>query len=402
MSSFRRVLKYFRICCLFCFAMLIELQPALCQKIKEDLLREMAKEGYKNIRIKRTNKLWVIGFDDYAFRWDVEGINHLMELLSNKVAVNDSIHLILSLNDIPQISVKALLQEQLDGKYWSGIEVSRAEQASWKSIRQEAKEAPSTWKFDIIPYPQFALRNTKFHQLYEIQLNIAPAIIFSPWKGNQIIAQCIFPIHNDLEREGDFIRPGYLVMQQHFRPFERWTVNAAIGHFNNDRYGGHLQVEHYFKHPAFSASAEMQYTGYMAFYKDYYLSSPIGRLTWKVAAQYFWSKYNLRFDLAYQKYIFTDEGPRFDVTRYFRDTSIGFYATLINDKLNGGFHFAIPIGPGKRSKQRRINFRLPAYFDWEYNARTDFRNGSYIETSPDQNRSKDYLNPLYIQTQLKK
>lgn len=65
---------------------------------------------------------------------------------------------------------------------------------------------------------------------------------------------------------------------------------------------------------------------------------------------------------------------------------------------NGGFHFAIPIPSFKPQKHHVLRLRPPGYFDWEYNAGTEFYNGRYYETKPGENRTTGCFNQINLQT----
>lgn len=137
-------------------------------------------------------------------------------------------------------------------------------------------------------------------------------------------------------------------------------------------------------------------TGGSCFYENKWVRSDVNTFTYFLKANYFYPKLNLRFDLSYGKYLSGDNGVRFDCTRYFGDTAIGFYAMYSGGYSNGGFHFAIPFPPRKRNRKRVIRIVPPKYFDWEYNAGTEFYYGQYYETQPNENRVEYYFNPKYL------
>ncbi len=129
--------------------------------------------------------------------------------------------------DIPRLIIK-LSANTLDVTY--------AENRFPKNLSAVSPLNPSVNKIDLIGYPQFALQNTLTSRIYEIQLNLAPAIEVSLWKGMQFTGQVIFPIKNDLGYEGDFIRPGFVTLAQEFRVRRRLIGRLYIA-FQANRYG---------------------------------------------------------------------------------------------------------------------------------------------------------------------
>lgn len=91
-----------------------------------------------------------------------------------------------------------------------------------------------------------------------------------------------------------------------------------------------------------------------------------------------------------------DLGFRGDCSRYWGETVIGFYAMVAGGKFNGGFQFTVPLWPKKYKKNSYFQLRTPYFFDWEYNAGTEFYNGQYYETRPNENRAEYFYNPDFL------
>ncbi|MGD9558649.1 MAG: hypothetical protein AB7V25_16610 [Mangrovibacterium sp.] len=218
----------------------------------------------------------------------------------------------------------------------------------------------------------------------------------------QFTGQVIFPLKNDLSYEGDFIRPGFVTLAQELHVPRRWFGRFVVGNFNANRYGADLTFIRPLKNPRWETAFNAGLTGSSYFYHQQWRTSAIDRLTWFVRVGHYYPRFSLQFDVSYGRYINRDYGFRADCTRHFGATSVGFYAMHSGGNLNGGFHFAAPLPPRKRSRKHALRIVPPRYFDWEYNAGTEFYLGRYYETRPDQNRSQRFINPLFIKNALLK
>jgi len=218
----------------------------------------------------------------------------------------------------------------------------------------------------------------------------------------QFTAQIIFPIVNDYGKEGDQIRLGFLTLSQNFRVFKQLFGKVSIGNFNNNRYGLDFSLHYPFKNTRWEVGGNVGYTGSSHFIDGWWVLDEINTFTWSVMAGYFLPKFSLQTNISYGKFLFGDYGARLDCTRLFGETAIGFYFMYSGGEPNGGFHFAIPIPPHKRWKRRIIRIVPLKYFDWEYNAGTEFELGRYYEVRPNENRTEHYFNPNYIQNELLK
>lgn len=269
----------------------------------------------------------------------------------------------------------------------------------------------NTVKFDFVFYPQFYMTNLTFNTIYEVQLNIAPAVEVSFWKGMLLTAQVIIPIYSNKQVygfEGNKIRPGFIVLSQNFRLKGPWFGNFSIGNFNNNRYGIDFSIRHPLKNARWDVGFNTGLTGYFIVTNNSWEIGVPNTITFSLSAGYFLPRFNLRFNVKAGRFLQGDYGGRFDLTRMFGEISIGFYVaySIINFEEEGfpnfGFHFAIPFSSGKRFKRKAARVALPRYFDWEYNGATDFLYNRYYERRPNENRSEHYFNPYYIKNELMK
>ena len=153
----------------------------------------------------------------------------------------------------------------------------------------------NTGKFDFIVYPQFAFRNTTLEKLYEVQLNVAPAIEFSIWKGMNFTGQVIFPVINELGYEGGFIRPGYVTLSQDFRLPKQWFGKASMGNFSDTRYGIDFTMKHPFRNENWNLDLNIGLTGSSHFIDSRWTRTNLNTVTWASSVSYYYPHLNLRF-----------------------------------------------------------------------------------------------------------
>ncbi len=372
------------------------------------LIEKLANIGFENIRINQDNKQLSLSIEDNLYRWHIDGIKVALDTITYYAGKNTKLHLFILKNNIPQIVLEVPIETWQDHHKNlkpvedanSTLKVLNVEENEWKKFRQFPGYNLSAKKVDITIYPQLFMHNTLLTQIYEVQLNIAPAIELSLWKGMFFRGQIIFPLINDLGEEGDCIRPGYFTLAQDFRLPHSWFGKISIGNFSASRYGADILINHPFRNKHWTLGCNVGLTGSSHFYDGVWVSEKPNALTWFITSSYYHPKFNLRFDMNFGCYLNNDHGVRFDIMRQFGPTSVGFFAMYTADNLNGGFRFSAPIPPFKRNRKRSIRIIPTNYFNWEYNAGTEFYYGRIYRTSPNNPNSKIF-SPLYYEHNLK-
>ena len=82
-------------------------------------------------------------------------------------------------------------------------------------------------------YPELLFRNYILSKVYEIVVNVSPAIEVSLWKGMKLTGQVIFPIYNDYGQRYKQIRPGFVTLSQTVRLPQRTFLTASVGFLIN-------------------------------------------------------------------------------------------------------------------------------------------------------------------------
>lgn len=382
---------------------------AVAQTSSEKLSKALIISGFENVRVATTNSGTFVSLEDNLYRWNVDGIRSALDIIATMEKKYPAT-LILLKKGIPQIQINLSTpkwQNNLNGANPTtakevDIEVTYKINDSWKLKKKITPSNPTENKIDLVVYPQFGLQNTLLTQIYEIQLNIAPAIEVSLWPGMLFTGQVIFPIVNQLGYEGDFIRPGFVTLSQEFRLPLQWFGRATIGNFNANRYGADVCFNHPLNNNRWNISLNAGLTGSSHFYDGQWVTNEINTLTWFAKTGYYYPKFNLQFDLSYGRYLNNDYGFRIDCTRHFGETTIGVYVMYTGSKSNGGFHFSVPLPTHKRGRKHSLRLVSSRYFDWEYNAGTEFYYGRYYETRPNENRSEHWINPIFIKSEILK
>jgi hypothetical protein len=375
-----------------------------------DVTRILGVPGFENIRAYPRGNTLVVSYENNVYRNKAKALRVVLDNLAG--CGYDTLKVVTLVNDLPIVITK--LSSYTWQHYKTGettaigtahqIDVSYHTDAAWKLIRDTTPANPQVNKVDLVVYPQVSVMNVRFNRIYEVQFNIAPALEVSLWRGMLFTGQVIFPVVNDHQYgdEGDQIRAGFVTLAQEFRLPGTILGRAVIGKFNQDRYGTDMTLTRYFFGGKYYLSANAGYTGSYEYYGNGWYRNDLKTLTWFLKSGYFYRPYNVQFDVTAGRYLNGDYGVRGDCTRYWGETAIGFYVKEAGGKINGGFHFAIPLYPRRYKKNRHFQLRSPYYFDWEYNAATESYHGQYYETRPNENRAEHFFNPdLLIENLMK-
>ena len=92
-------------------------------------------------------------------------------------------------------------------------------------------------RFELVFYPQFRIENKLLAQLYEYQFGVVPELRFHIYKGLRLDAGMVIPIVNQLEDEGNFIRPAMVVLSQSLKIGDNFHGVISAGKFSMNRHG---------------------------------------------------------------------------------------------------------------------------------------------------------------------
>ncbi|MGL5681986.1 MAG: hypothetical protein ACRDDZ_02890 [Marinifilaceae bacterium] len=357
---------------------------ATVHNVQQQIVDALIISGYENVSIVHCTECTAVTIDINQYKCKRDGVSNALSIIKN-IAPNDNIVLVILRNGIPYVQIPVNNYTSASYTLPKGF------------IQQQRKPINrNIGKVDFVFFPQIGIRNQKFHKVYDVVVNINPAIEVVPWKGALITAEVIIPVVNQYGPTYDEIRPGILTLSQRFR-FENIFGNFTIGNFNQNRWGADLYLFRPFKTPAlnrFALSGRLGFTGYSQFFEGEWNGSLPDLWTGSIGLHYFNKRYNSELIVRAISYIDTDKGIRADIIRHFKHVSIGLYAMRNNaNSIDGGFHFAIMLPPYKTKKHRAVNVNTTDYFDFELQAAGLFKQGKEYKTSRRMFPAQEQWNP---------
>ncbi len=382
---------------------------------EREIITSLSKAGFENIRIHEENSSVYISFENTIYRWNVNGIIVALDSISAYAEPKQELYVVVLALGIPQVVIRTKAEdwnefrknELSPSEFSAHFSISYNTSPAWNRLKHLKSSDKSYGKLDLVLYPQVKLSNTYYDQFFDTQVNIAPTLELSLWKGAKGTLQTIIPITNSVRvfgKEGNSVRPGFATITQQFRLHPKWYTNIAIGLFNNYRSGIDLEgVYHLNKYVSLKAKAG--YTGFVnigGYLPDDWTFTTWDRLTWSTGGYYFNKALSLQISSSVERLVTGDTGLRADLTRFFGEVSIGFYGVITNDEKNAGFHIAIPLPGKKRPHWERFRIMLPKYFDWDYTVANNDINGASFEVHPNENPVEQFFNPEYLKSQILK
>jgi len=388
--------------------MLLVLCPVLVHAQNDEVVKALTDAGFENVSRSVSATEEIITFENSVWKADGEGIREAIDIIGRFPAIAGKTRRVIVLQlGIPQVSLlsPALFSGMSSEIVNSGWLPTYRVEDSWKTVKNISRSNSSRWKVDLVFYPHFALRNQKYHKVYDVLLNLSPALEISPVRGMKITGQVIIPVINQYGAKYEQIRPGFFTLEQHFRLWNNF-VGLTAGIFNQDRWGLDL---HLFRPVAtegwlsnFSLEGRIGLTGSSYFYHWNWHYGPMKLVTWNVGGSYFNAMFNVLCEVKAIKFLAGDYGVRADMTRHFKRTSVGFYVMKNNrGNVDGGFHVAIALPPMRQKRGKCFRVMPARYFDLEYKAAGLFYNGKSYETRPGENKAINNFNPKFIKSQLK-
>lgn len=373
-----------------------------------DALVEM---GFENVGWTEDDNERVYVLQNSAYRLNGVGIGKAVDVIQKLgLPENKSCRIIVLDNNVPQISLRyhPIIGDSVPTAERRDWNVSYDLGDSWSKARKVKLKNRSLFKVDIVVYPELMFQNYKISRVYDIVLNVSPAISVSLWKGMRVTGQVIFPIVNDYGTRYEQIRPGFVTVSQTVRLPKRTFITGTIGFFNNFRWGVDVYAKHIFNDQRFWVDARLGYTGRGYFDNWAFYHGVKWTLTGTLSANFFLPRWNTQFTVRGDRYLLKEYGIRADMVRHFRYASIGFYAMKVfgrddaaNKGLNGGFLFQISLPPYKYKRKGYIPRVVGGDFGIRYNAGNEKQYGDGYRTNPDDNVMRNNsLNPYFIKSEL--
>ncbi len=382
---------------------------------EEEITTSLSKAGFENVRVHEENLSVYVSFENTIYRWNVNGIMVALDSISAHAEPEQDMYVVVLALGVPQVVIQTKVGRWTEfrkqvispSEFSEEFQVSYNTSPAWKKINHQESSSASYGKLDLILYPQVRLSNTYFDRFFDTQVNIAPTLDLSLWKGAKGTLQYIFPITNSARvfgKEGRWVRPGFATISQQFRFNPKLYTNITGGLFSNYRSGVDVEGTYHLSN-SISLQAEAGYTGYVnigGYLPSDWTFTTWDQLTWSAGGYYFNKALSLQVSSYAKRFLTGDTGLRMDITRFFGEVAIGFYGVITEDDKNAGFHIAIPLPGKKRPHWERFRIMLPKYFDWEYAVTSNNISGASFEVRPNENPVESFFNPVYLKSQILK
>lgn len=362
--------------------------------------RALYNEGYENLRhISKPGKeiIFIENGSPLNIQKSILKVREDIISLASEFK-SHNIDVILLDRKIPILRMYTTIDDRETNPVWKSDFVFDEGIYEMKSNDYDFFEFESSGKLDLKFYPVFRFKNARLDVMYLLQFNINPTMELSLWRGAKVTAQIVFPVVNDYSVEEGKIRPGFITLSQQFRLPSNIYANLTIGNFNTFRGGVDLKM---YKSVSkkIGIYAQASYTSYSFPMFNDWLYSGFDKFTWKVGANYVYKPLKIIFNASVQKFLANDISVRGEVTRYFKNSAVGFYiqSMAIPDyPVNGGFFFAFSLPPYKHNRNKFVKVTSGDYFSMEYIARPYGEYGRYFTTSPDENSSYNFFNRIHL------
>lgn len=357
-----------------------------------NLKERLIENGFENISVVLKDHSIILTYENRIYRSEIAAIEKIMGIISPLSSEYDEIILIPQNKGIP-LSMVAVLPD-------NHINASINTDETWEETKATQKINSSSFKFDVVVYPQFKVRLNNDGDMVKSQINLAPMVNTTLWKGMSLSGQLIIPIKNALGVEEGYWRPGLIVANQTIRLPYSIFLSTTAGYFTERRYGLNLEAREYFGNGKFFVGTDIGYTGYAYYLKGVWDYSDIGLLTWLFNAGFRLPKYNLSIVTAYGKFLRGDKGVRLDISQQFGEVDIGFLAINTDLGKDVGFNVRIPIYPSRYLLAKRFRISPAKSFRLEHLYKGFPRNAIQYETGYNIDEFVKKLNPDYIENQI--
>ena len=358
--------------------------------------------GFLNVRSASTADFRAYSLETDYYKLPVEGlaeVRRMVELADDGTDMRP-VKVVATYYDVPELT---MTYNPRNGLWYS----TKRLDGSWDALKETEKLNSNFGKVTISVYPQVSLKNLIINQVYQSLWQLSPALEVSLWPGMKLTYQVAIPIYNDgygsLESK---VHPQMVSVSQRFR--DPWNLNVfgklTVGTFSGNTYGIAMEMIYYFPNERFSVDTQFGMIGNSYWEGFIFHYDKRLRFRWNLAANYYWPEQNTQFTLRAQRFMYGDLGMKYEMIRHFRRTSIGFYAEKsFYAPLNVGFRFQIALPP---FRQKRHGWwpkvTTSGQMGMSYNANNErYYYHEFRTEASDNILSKNYFNPLFIDSKLK-
>lgn len=377
------------------------------------LVEAITSKGYQNVMVFRTAEQLSVYYENSVQRFEPRAIIDIIQLIAEEELEPEveEIQLIAQRLQIPVLNV---LLKNDDLINWKNRTLSLKEFVTTLKIRQGGPKLPKegiantgNYRIELELKPEIGLGLGGFPDPVIHRFFLIPTINTFLWKGAQVKSEIILPISSEFNIIGEqVIRPGILSFSQTIQLPKQLWLQASLGYFSNNRFGGRLSFSKYLFNGSLALTGRVGYTGYASYPKKKNLDvavkgweySDVDYYDYNIGVNYWFDQWNTQIRLEYGQALFNKEQLKFTCLQRFNEVDIGFFALKTQRGKNFGMLLNIPITPKKYWKPKRISLRPAQSLNYTYQA-TQATVESY-ETGLsilDLNRQ---LNPAFIKSQL--
>lgn len=375
---------------------------------KTVLTNKLVEHGFENVRIKLDDSRVVIAYENRVFRFEVEALKEVLNIVVPLIDDREELVLIPLNRKIPIVRFMSALQNckyflanKIDAKtFIEDSDIRIDVDKDYKLLLEEKEHNSSDFRFDLVLKPQLKFEFGPYSKPIIMQINLAPDLRTSFWKGMRFSYEEIIPIINEFGSRGDSIRTGMVTLNQTFRLQNALYISTTAGIFSNNRYGFDFETRKYFGDGNFSLSGNFGITSFIDFSgKTRVLYSDQFFVTGSISAEYRIEKYDLTLAASIGHYLQKDNSIRFDINREFGEIEIGFFAIRSFDGIsNGGFTLIVPLFPSKYWSPSFVRVKVAENYAWSYLVKSNTTDliGLRYNTGSRINTFIEKLNPSFI------
>lgn len=340
------------------------------------IIDALIQNGYENVRIKSDSNKIIIAYENRVYRFEVFAIKKVIEIIVPLIDDGEDIILIPLNKKIPIVSIAAKIQDcrnycsgKINGEEFSQrLNIQFNTDNVMREVENETEFNSSNFRFDLVVKPLIKFEFGPYSHPILSQINLAPEIKTSWWKGMNLDYELIFPIYNEFGEREDSVRTGNVTLNQVLRLPNSVFVSTSLGVFTQNRYGFDFEAKKYFLNGDISVGCNIGCTSFISFsglkkmfYSDAFIWTGSASLDYRV------EKYDLTLGMMVGKFLLGDESIRFDINREFGEIEIGFFVIRSKDgNSNGGINITVPLFTSKFWNPNVIRIRPAESYSFGY------------------------------------
>lgn len=249
-------------------------------------------------------------------------------------------------------------------------------------------------RVDVFAGLDLKYHDIDFDKVYNVLLNVTPAVRWQFAKGWDLSGQICVPVYNDFGSAWSRVRLGMANISYQRRLGNRVAAKVSAGMFSNDRYGLDLKAM-YWPCRWFAFEGQIGYTGYQRIEAWSWQMSPVGRLTGTLGGSIYIPGTGVQMRGRAGYYLFRDLGCEAEAMRHFKHTTVSLRARWSKqqvDRFAFGFNVTVMLPPYGRSC-RKVNFRPASAFEVSYTNRSNYGAVQRYSTDPEENVRQGWFSP---------